>query len=76
MSDQAATVRLVGDLVFLGSPTLGPRMGMRKGTSALAHYERGCELEARDPDGAMAAYRRMIAEATRDQPQVHAAVEG
>jgi phosphatidylglycerophosphate synthase len=30
----------------------------------------------RDFEHAMAAYRRMIAEATRDQPQVHAAVEG
>jgi tetratricopeptide (TPR) repeat protein len=48
----------VGDLVFL---TLGPRRGMRKGTSALAWYERGCELETSDPDGAMAAYRRALA---------------
>jgi Tfp pilus assembly protein PilF len=48
----------VGDLVFL---TLGPRRGMRKGTSALAWYERGCELETSDPDAAVAAYRRALA---------------
>lgn len=61
MSDPATNVLLVGDLVFIGSPTLGPRRGMRKGTSALAHYERGCELEAADPDAAIAAYRRALA---------------
>jgi tetratricopeptide (TPR) repeat protein len=58
LSDRAARVRLVGDLVFL---TVGPRRGMRKGTSALAWYERGCELEASDTDAAIAAYGRALA---------------
>jgi tetratricopeptide (TPR) repeat protein len=48
----------VGDLVFL---QLGPRKGMRKGISALAWYDRGCELEASDPEAAIAAYRRALA---------------
>ncbi|MGE5185757.1 MAG: tetratricopeptide repeat protein [Acidobacteriota bacterium] len=48
----------MGDLVFF---KLGPRHGMRRGTSALAWYERGCALEAADVDGAIAAYRRAIA---------------
>ena len=33
---------------------------MRKGTSAVAWYERGCALEATDPEGAIAAYRRAL----------------
>jgi tetratricopeptide (TPR) repeat protein len=48
----------VGDLLFL---TLGPRRGMRKGTSAVAWYERGCQLEASDPNAAIAAYERALA---------------
>jgi Tfp pilus assembly protein PilF len=48
----------VGDLLFF---SLGPRRGMRPGTSALAWYERGCELEGVDPDAAMFAYRRALA---------------
>jgi len=48
----------VGDLVFL---KLGPRRGLRRATSALAHYERGLALEAVDPAAAMAAYRRAVA---------------
>lgn len=47
----------MGDLLFL---SLGPRRGMRKGTSAVGWYERGCELEAVDPDAAMNAYRRAL----------------
>jgi tetratricopeptide (TPR) repeat protein len=47
----------VGDLLFL---TLGPRRGMRKAPSSRAWYERGCELEATDVDGAMDAYRRAV----------------
>jgi Tfp pilus assembly protein PilF len=51
----------VGDLLFL-TVTLAPgRRGLRRGTSALAWYERGCELEASDPDAALAAYRRAVA---------------
>ena len=48
----------MGDLVFL---SLGPRLGMRKGTSALAWYEKGCELEASEPDAAVAAYVKALA---------------
>ena len=48
----------MGDLLFL---SLGPRRGMRKGTSALAWYERGCELEASDPAAAIVAYGRALA---------------
>lgn len=48
----------MGDIVYLN---LGPRRGMRKGTSALVWYERGLELEQTDVAGAIAAYRRAIA---------------
>lgn len=59
MSDRIATVRVVGDLLTL---KLGPRRGLRRGTSAIAWYERGVALEAAgDPVGAMAAYRRALA---------------
>lgn len=34
---------------------------MRKGTSALDWYERGCSLEATDPDAAILAYQRALA---------------
>jgi tetratricopeptide (TPR) repeat protein len=53
----------VGDLVSLTERlnAVGPRRGMRKGTSAMTWYERGLELEAFDADGAIAAYRRAIA---------------
>jgi tetratricopeptide (TPR) repeat protein len=34
---------------------------MRRATSALAWYERGCALEQSDQDGAIAAYRRALA---------------
>jgi tetratricopeptide (TPR) repeat protein len=47
----------VGDLVFL---SLGPRRGMRKAVPATGWYELGCELEAVDADGAIAAYRRAL----------------
>jgi tetratricopeptide (TPR) repeat protein len=48
----------VGDLLYL---TVGPRRGLRRATSAVAWYDRGCALEAGDPDAAMAAYRRALA---------------
>ena len=48
---------LVGDLVYF---TFGPRRPMRRGTSAVAHYERGLLLEATDPAGAIEAYGRAI----------------
>ncbi len=40
---------------------LGPRLGMRRATSALEWYERGLALERSDPGLAVAAYRRAIA---------------
>ena len=40
---------------------LGPRRGFRRATSAVEHYERGCELQGSDPDLAVAAFRRAIA---------------
>jgi tetratricopeptide (TPR) repeat protein len=49
----------VGDIVSFSQ--LGPRRGMRKGTSALEWYERGCALEAFDADAAIAAYHRALA---------------
>lgn len=58
MSDPRPRLVLVGDLVFL---QLGPRKGMRKGTSALAWYDRGCALESTDPEAAIVAYRRALA---------------
>jgi tetratricopeptide (TPR) repeat protein len=48
----------VGDIVTF---KLGPRRGLRKGTSALDWYERGCALEAIDTDAAIHAYRRALA---------------
>ncbi len=40
---------------------MGPRCGTRRGTSATAWYERGCALEATDPEGAEHAFRRALA---------------
>lgn len=57
MSDRAVSVRGMGDLVHLA---LGPRRGLRRGTSAAEWYERGCAHEATDPARAMAAYERAI----------------
>jgi tetratricopeptide (TPR) repeat protein len=37
------------------------RQPMRRGVPAVAWYSRGCALEARDPDAALAAYARAIA---------------
>jgi tetratricopeptide (TPR) repeat protein len=48
----------VGDLLQL---ELGPRRGLRRGTSATAWYVQGCALELIDPARAMAAYERAIA---------------
>ena len=48
----------VGDLVYL---SVGPRQGLRKGTSAVTWYERGLALESLDPDAAIAAYHRALA---------------
>jgi len=47
----------VGDLVRF---KLGPRCGLRRGTSATAWYELGCAVEATDPARAMAAYERAL----------------
>lgn len=48
----------MGDLLRF---QLGPRFGLRRGTSATAHYAAGCELEASDPVRAIAAYERALA---------------
>ena len=48
----------MGDLLRF---ELGPRHGLRRGTSATAHYAEGCALEASDPARAVAAYERAIA---------------
>ena len=48
VSDRVATVRDVGDLVFL---KLGPRRGCVRATSAIEHYERGLALETPDATG-------------------------
>lgn len=53
----------MGDLVSISSGFRpGPRLGMRRGTSAVEHYERGCALEAAgNAVGAEAAYARAVA---------------
>ena len=48
----------MGDLL---SFKLGPRRGMRKATSALDWYERGCALERSDAEAAIHAYHRALA---------------
>jgi tetratricopeptide (TPR) repeat protein len=48
----------VGELLTF---SIGPRRGLRRGTRATDWYEQGCALEAREPEAAMAAYRRAIA---------------
>lgn len=50
----------MGDLLTI-SRGLGPRRGFLRGTRATDWYERGVELESRDPQGAAEAYRRAIA---------------
>lgn len=47
----------MGDLLHF---QLGPRRGLRRGTSATAWYAQGCELEAVDPARAIAAYQRAL----------------
>jgi tetratricopeptide (TPR) repeat protein len=48
----------VGDLLTI---SIGPRRGMLRGTRAADCYEQARALEAREPDAAMALYRRAIA---------------
>jgi len=48
----------VGDLLRF---ELGPRRGLRRGTSATSWYAQGCALEAADPARAAAAYQRALA---------------
>jgi len=48
----------VGDLLRF---KLGPRRGLRRGTSATAWYELGRAVEATEPARAMAAYERALA---------------
>ena len=70
MSEASYTVAYVGDLLTFASgpapsvhPGLrpGPRLGLRRGTSATHWYDIGCRLEPTDPGGAMAAYERALA---------------
>ena len=70
MSEASYTVAYVGDLLTFASgpapsvhPGLrpGPRLGLRRGTSATAWYDTGCRLEPTDRLGAIAAYERAIA---------------
>ena len=48
----------MGDLLRF---ELGPRRGLRRGTSATSWYAEGCAHEASDPARAIAAYERAIA---------------
>jgi tetratricopeptide (TPR) repeat protein len=48
----------VGELLTF---SIGPRRGLRRGTPATDWYEQGCALEAREPEAAMASYRKAIA---------------
>ncbi len=48
----------MGDLLRF---ELGPRRGLRRGTSATTWYAEGCALEASDPARAVAAYERALA---------------
>ena len=48
----------MGDLLRF---ELGPRRGLRRGTSATSWYAQGCALEATDPVLAAAAYERALA---------------
>jgi tetratricopeptide (TPR) repeat protein len=67
LSERSYTVAYVGDLLTLANgpvhPGLrpGPRLGLRRGTSATAWYDTGCRLEPTDRPGAIAAYERAIA---------------
>ena len=51
----------MGDLQTIPILSMGPRRGLRRGTSATVSYERGVALEASDPAAAIAAYERALA---------------
>jgi tetratricopeptide (TPR) repeat protein len=61
----------VGDLLTLESRAIsstvhpgfrpGPRLGLRRGTSATSWYDTGCRLETTDRQAAIAAYERAVA---------------
>ncbi|MEO7731189.1 MAG: tetratricopeptide repeat protein [Kofleriaceae bacterium] len=55
----------MGDLLtFVPRPASklsGPRLGLRRGTSATRWYDLGCRLEASDSHAAIAAYERALA---------------
>jgi tetratricopeptide (TPR) repeat protein len=65
MSQGSSRVAPVGDvLTFAIRPAtcvLGRRRGLRRGRSATGWYDAGCQLQARDPAAAIAAYERAIA---------------
>ena len=53
----------MGDLLTLSTVnrSKGSRIGLRRGTPAVDHYERGLALEAVNPRAAIVAYERAIA---------------
>lgn len=71
MSEASYSVAYVGDLLtFETRPVprsvhpasrLGPRLGLRRGTSATSWYDTGCRLETTDRQAAIAAYERAVA---------------
>ena len=71
MSEASYSLVYVGDLLSFDSRPAprsvhpgfrpGPRLGLRRGTSATSWYDTGCRLEATDRPGAIAAYERAIA---------------
>jgi tetratricopeptide (TPR) repeat protein len=48
---------VVGELLTIA---IGPRRGLRRGTSATAWYDAGVRLEASDPAAAIGAYERAV----------------
>jgi tetratricopeptide (TPR) repeat protein len=71
LSEASYSVAYVGDLLTFESRPVprsvhpasrpGPRLGLRRGTSATSWYDTGCRLETTDPQAAVAAYERAVA---------------
>lgn len=72
MSEASDTVAYVGDLLTFAPSRVrtlelppgarrGGHCGFRRGTSATSWYDAGCQLEAGDPERAIAAYERALA---------------
>ena len=70
MSEASYSLVYVGDLLSFDSRPAprsvhpgfrpGPRLGLRRGTSATSWYDTGCRLETTDRRAAIAAYERAI----------------